>query len=76
MDTEDKDNKELSRIGSVLLLDLLTELFFWLVWTVCGIGAKFFYFLPEVWQKPTLLNVIGLMYIANVIRYQVKRKNI
>jgi len=75
MNTQETD-KEMSKIGYTIVLDLLVEFFFWLVWTVCGIGVKFFFFLPEVWQKPKLLNVIGLMYIANVIRYQIKRKNI
>ena len=40
---------------------------FWIVWTVCGIGSKYFYFLPAVyhgigfWESVGLFTVIGIL---------------
>ena len=40
---------------------------FWIFWTCCGIGEKYFYFLPEVyksipfWQTVALFICIGIV---------------
>lgn len=41
---------------------------FWLIWTVGGLGRKYFYFLPEVYQSPPFWNCVGL-FIAVPILY-------
>lgn len=41
---------------------------FWLIWTVCGIGATYAYWLPEVYLRPSLLDCIGLFVVLTIIR--------
>ena len=41
---------------------------FWLIWTVFGLGEKYFGFLPPVYQTPSFWNCVGL-FIAVPILY-------
>lgn len=41
---------------------------FWLCWTVCGIGATYFGFLPPVWQAIPFWNCVGLFICASVAK--------
>lgn len=43
---------------------------FWLIWTKFGIGEKYFYFLPEVYQSISFWDCVGL-FIAVPIAYSV-----
>jgi len=43
---------------------------FWLAWTVCGLGEKYFYFLPPVYHAPGFWNCVGL-FIALPILYHI-----
>jgi hypothetical protein len=40
---------------------------FWICWTSCGIGAKYFYFLPAVYQSISFWNCVGLFVTLNII---------
>ncbi len=56
------------------MLDLIFKaslaLPFWLMWTVFGLGAKFFYFLPPVYHAPGFWELLGL-FIAVPILYHI-----
>ena len=41
---------------------------FWLCWTVCGIGARYFYWLPEVYHAISFWNCVGLFICASIIK--------
>jgi hypothetical protein len=41
---------------------------FWFVWTVCGIGATYFYFLPPVWQGPGFWACVGIFISVSIIK--------
>ncbi len=41
---------------------------FWIIWSLCGIGNKFFYFLPEIYREPGFWEIVGL-FIAVPILY-------
>jgi len=41
---------------------------FWIVWTVCGIGATYFYFLPPVWQTPGFWACVGIFISVSIIK--------
>lgn len=43
---------------------------FWLIWTVFGLGEKYFYFLPSVYRAPSFWNCLGL-FIAVPILYTI-----
>lgn len=43
---------------------------FWIIWTVCGLGAKYFYFLPSIYQAPGFWNCVGL-FMAIPILYSI-----
>lgn len=40
----------------------------WLLWTVCGLGARYFAFLPTAWQTITLPHLAGLFVLVAVVR--------
>lgn len=40
---------------------------FWIVWTLCGIGAKFFYFLPAVYLHPGFWECVGVFMVLGVL---------
>lgn len=41
---------------------------FWIVWTVCGIGRDYFYFLPDVWQNPGFWATVGIFIAVSIIK--------
>lgn len=41
---------------------------FWICWTVCGIGAKYFSFLPQVYQVIPFWNCVGLFIVLSVLK--------
>jgi hypothetical protein len=56
------------------LIDILFKMClavpFWFMWTVCGLGEKYFYFLPPVYHAPGFWNCVGL-FVAVPILYLV-----
>jgi hypothetical protein len=41
---------------------------FWFVWTVCGIGDSYFYFLPPVWRSPGFWACVGIFIAVSIIK--------
>ena len=41
---------------------------FWLLWTVFKIGAKYFYFLPDLYQNIPLWNCIGIFLCVGMVK--------
>lgn len=70
----DKENQELAfAIAAVVValfiigaLAFATSIIFWLVWTVCGIGASFS-FLPASLQAPGLFTTIGIFICLHLL---------
>lgn len=50
------------------LFNLFLSIPFWFIWTVLGIGEKFFSFLPEAFQAPGFWSVVGLFICLEIIR--------
>ena len=40
----------------------------WLLWTVCGLGARYFGFLPQAWLSMPLLHMLGLFLLLAIGR--------
>jgi len=40
----------------------------WLLWTVCGLGTRFFSFLSVQWQSVSLPNTIALLLLFAIAR--------
>lgn len=41
---------------------------FWLVWTVCGIGETYFYFLPPVYRSIGFWACVGLFMVLSILK--------
>jgi len=41
---------------------------FWFCWTHCGLGEKYFYFLPELYQRIPFWNCVGLFIVISIIK--------
>jgi hypothetical protein len=41
---------------------------FWFVWTVCGIGRTYFYFLPPVYYEPGFWACVGIFIVMSIIK--------
>lgn len=41
---------------------------FWLVWTVFGIGAKYFRFLPWYWASIPFFDCVGIFIILGIVK--------
>ena len=41
---------------------------FWIVWTSCHIGQKYFYFLPEVYKTIGFWDTVGLFIAMSIIK--------
>ena len=52
----------------IFIIALLASIPFWIVYTLCGIGEKFFYFLPVVYQSPGYWNIVGLFIIVLILK--------
>ena len=51
-----------------LFIDISLGLPFWFVWTRCGIGAKFFYFLPDRYLAPSFWEVVGVFIVLPIVK--------
>lgn len=52
----------------VFCVNALLACAFWLCWTVFGIGAIYFNFLPPVWQSIPFWNCVGLFFSVSIIK--------
>lgn len=50
------------------IASLLISIPFWIVYSLCGIGEKFFYFLPVVYQAPGYWNTVGLFTVFFLLK--------
>lgn len=41
---------------------------FWIVWTACGIGDTYFYFLPPVYHAPGFWACVGLFMVPSILK--------
>lgn len=41
---------------------------FWIVWTVCGIGETYFYFLPPVYHAPGFWACVGFFIAVSILK--------
>lgn len=41
---------------------------FYFIWTVCGIGETYFYFLPEVYRHIGFWSCIGLFMVISILK--------
>ena len=57
-------------IGWLLSLVFTTSVAvpFWIVWSACGIGSKYFYWLPEVYQRIPFWNCVGLFMVIGILK--------
>lgn len=57
-------------IGWVLSLTANVSLAipFWIVWNPCGIGAKFFYWLPTVYLHTGFWETVGFFIAAGIVK--------
>lgn len=41
---------------------------FWLIWTAFGIGRRYFYWLPEIYQSIPFWNCVGLFIVIGILK--------
>lgn len=41
---------------------------FWFIWTVCGIGATYAYWLPVVYHEPGFWSCVGIFIATSIIK--------
>lgn len=41
---------------------------FWICWTVCGLGAKYFYWLPETYRVIPFWHAVGLFIVISILK--------
>jgi hypothetical protein len=41
---------------------------FWFIWSVCGVGDTYFYFLPEVYRGIGFWSCIGLFIVISILK--------
>jgi hypothetical protein len=41
---------------------------FWIGWTACGLGKKYFYWLPDVYQSIPFWDCVGLFIVLSIIK--------
>ena len=44
---------------------------FWTAWTYCGIGRRFFAFVPEVYQRIDFWDTVLLFVVLSILRTQI-----
>lgn len=44
---------------------------FWLIWSVAGLGSKYFYFLPQVYLQLPFWHCVGLFMILPILKAMV-----
>lgn len=59
--------KEVDDWVMIVLFKAILSVPFWFIYSVCGIGKKFFYFLPEVYQEPGFWATFGLFMVISVL---------
>ena len=40
---------------------------FWFIWSVLGIGEKYFYFIPIVYQDPSFWDCVGIFIVVPIL---------
>jgi len=40
----------------------------WLLWSHCGLGVRYFGFLPTAWQSPSMLDMVALFLLVTIGR--------
>ena len=51
-----------------IIAKLLEFSLFWLIWTIGGIGQKYFYWIPETYQKISFWECIGLFIVISILK--------
>lgn len=54
--------------GLSLLLNISLAIPFWIVWTGCGIGETYAYFLPPVYRAPGFWACVGIFIAMSIIK--------
>lgn len=57
-------------IGWALALFFMASLAvpFWFIWTVMGIGATFFYWLPAIYLAPGFWQCVGVFIVIGILK--------
>jgi len=50
------------------LLTVVMAIPCWLLWTVCGVGGRYFDFLPAAWRSVPLVHMAGLFLLFAIGR--------
>lgn len=51
-----------------LIANISLSVPFWIAWTVCGIGAKYFYWLPPVYKSIPFWDCVGIFICVAIIK--------
>ena len=51
-----------------LLFSISLAIPFWFCWTACGLGQKYFYWLPPVYQHIGFWSCVGLFMIISILK--------
>jgi len=51
-----------------LIVNVSLALPFWLCWTVFGVGQKFFYFMPPVYQRIGFWDTVFLFTVVGIVK--------
>lgn len=51
-----------------LFFSISLALPFWFVWTVCGIGETYAYWLPSVYRSPGFWACVGIFMVVSIIK--------
>ena len=41
---------------------------FWACWTLCGIGERYFYFVPKVYQSIPFGHCVGIFIVLGILK--------
>ena len=51
-----------------LVANISLSIPFWICWTACGVGQKYFYFLPDVYRSIPFWDCVGIFIVLSVLR--------
>jgi hypothetical protein len=51
-----------------LIFNISMAVPFWIVWTLCGIGRKFFNFIPENYQSVGFWETVGIFTVIGILK--------
>jgi len=51
-----------------LLFNTSVAVPFWIIWTACRIGEKYFYFVPETYRVIPFWNCVGLFMVIGILK--------